>query len=260
MTEGPAGLLNLTPNYLPIMLLMVARISAMLLTTPILGSRTVPAMSKIGLALVLAFLLLPVTASKVVVPQTFAHLVVAMGKEIAIGLLAGFAVTLLYASLQIVSSLAGMQIGFGFSGTIDINSSAQSPILDPLFTGVATLIFLTGNFHHQFLIGIQGLFDMMPPNAFSFLNISPSGLIGLSASMFLVALRVVLPLLGAMLLTDLALGVLARTAPQMNVFFVGMPVKIGIGIFALIVMLPFVVRSVEFLFGGLVNDMVLILR
>lgn len=258
---GPtAGVLNLTPNYLTILVLMVVRVSAMLLTTPVLGARTVPAMTKIGLALVLSFVLLPLAAPNAVVPETFAHLVFALGKEIAIGLLAGLAVTLIYASLQIVASLAGTQIGFGFSGTVDINASSQASVLDHLFTGVATLIFLTGNFHHQFLIGMQALFDIMPPNAFSFFSITPSGLINLSASMFLAALRIVLPLLGALLLTDMALGVLARTAPQMNVFFVGMPMKIGIGIFALIVMMPFVVRSIEILFGGLVNDMVLILR
>ncbi len=257
---GPAGLLGLTPGYLTVLVLMVMRVSAMLLTSPILGSRTVPAMTKVGLAMVLAFVLLPITAPGTTVPETFAQLMVAMGKEIAIGLLAGFAVTLLFTSLQLVASLAGVQIGFGFSGTIDANTAGQAPVLDHLFTGIATLIFLTGNFHHQFLIGVQHLFSTMPPNGFSFLSISPSGLIELSANMFVAAMRMVLPLLGALLLTDLALGVLSRTAPQMNIFFVGMPVKIGIGIFALMIMLPFVVRGIEFLFSGIVNDMVLILR
>ncbi len=258
--DGPAGPLNVTPGYAVILLLMGGGISSMLLTTPILGARNVPAMTKVGLAMLLSVVLLPVAAPKAILPQNFAELAIAMGKEIAIGLLAGFAITLLYAALNLVASMAGVQIGFGFSGTVDINSSGQTPILDHLFTGLATLIFLTGNFHHQFLMGLQGLFDLAPPNAFSLLSVSSEGILALSASMFMVALRVVLPLLGVLLLTDLALGVLARTAPQMNVFFLGLPIKIGIGIFALIVMLPFVVRNIELLFGGIVNDMALILR
>lgn len=254
------GLVNLTPAYVVVLVLMTMRISAVLLTTPILGSRSVPALTKVGLAVVLALVLLPITAPKVDVPLSFAQFLMAMGKEVAIGLMAGFAISLLYAALQLVSSLAGIQIGFGFSGTIDINYAGQTPLLDPLFTGLATLIFLTGNFHHQFLIGVQGLFDMLPPNGFSLFSFSPDGLLQLSANMFVIALRVVLPLLGALLLTDLALGVMARTAPQMNVFFVGMPVKIGIGVFALAVMMPFVVSRIEIIFGSLASDMAVILR
>ncbi len=254
------GLLSLTPNYFTILFLMVVRVSAMLLTTPILGSRTVPAMSKVGLSVLLSFILLSTTAPKAVVPPTFGHLMVAIGKELLVGMLAGFAVTLVYAALQLVASLAGVQIGFGFSNTVDTTYGGQTPVLDHLFTGLATLIFLTGNFHHQFLIGTQALFDILPPNGFSFFSISPEGLVALSANMFLVAGQVVLPLVGALLLADLALGIMARTAPQMNVFFIGMPIKIAIGIFAIVVMLPFVVNRIELLFGRMVNDMVLILR
>lgn len=253
-------LFNLTPNYLVILFLMVVRLGALLLTTPVFGARTVPAMTKIGLAIVLSFILLPTTAEDAVLPPTFGHLIVAIGKELAVGLLAGFTVTLLFGSLQIAATLAGIQIGFGFSNTIDTTYSAQTPVLDHLFTGLATLIFLTGNFHHPFIAGIQALFDAMPPNAFSIYRISPDGLVTLSANMFLVAARIVLPLLGAMLLTDVALAVIARTAPQMNVFFVGMPIKIAIGIFIIMTMLPFVVNTVESLFGQMATDMALILR
>ncbi len=254
------ALLNLTPNYLVVMFLMVVRLGAMLLTTPILGARTVPAPGKIGLAIVLSFVLLPSAAPQAVLPPTFGHLLLAIGKETAVGLLAGFAVTLLFSSLQLVASLAGVQLGFGFSSTVDVTYTGQSPVLDHLFTGMATLIFLTGNFHHQFLIGAGHLFQTMPPNAFSFYSISPEGLVVLSANMFVIALRMVLPLLGALLLTEIALGVMARTAPQMNVFFVGMPVKIGIGIFAIMVMLPFVIGRIEALFGETAAAMALILR
>ncbi|MCL5961047.1 MAG: flagellar biosynthetic protein FliR [Chloroflexi bacterium] len=251
---------TLSPSYLIVLFLMVVRISALLMTTPILGARTVPAMSKIGLAILVSFILLPTTFSDAVVPSSFGYLIIAIGKELAVGLLAGFAVTLLYTSMQVVSSLAGIQMGFGFSGTIDVNYAGQAPVLDHLFSGLATLIFLSGNFHHTFLMGVQGLFDMMPPNAFSLARISPEGLISLSANMILVAVRIILPLLGAFLLTDVALGVLARTAPQMNVFFVGMPIKIAIGFIAIMVMLPFLVSKIDWLFGQTANDMALILR
>ncbi len=254
------ALLDLTPNYIVVMFLMVVRMGAMLLTVPILGSRTVPAPSKIGMAIVISFVLLPTAAANAVLPPTFGHLLVAIGKEMIVGLLVGMAVTLLFSAMQLVASLAGVQLGFGFSSTVDVSYTGQSPVLDHLFTGIATLIFLSGNFHHQFLIGAGQLFQTMPPNGFSVLRISPEGLILLSANMFLVALRMVLPLLGALILTELALGVMARTAPQMNVFFVGMPAKIGIGIFAIMVMLPFVIDRIEVLFGETASAMALILR
>lgn len=255
-----SALLNLNGNSLVILFLMVVRISALLMTTPILGARTVPSASKIGLAIILSLVLLPTTAESAVLPPTFGHLFVAIGKEVVIGLLAGFAITLLYTSLQVGASLVGVQIGFGFSSTIDANFAGQSPVLDHLFTGMATLIFLSGNFHHQFLMGVQGIFDILPPNSFSLARLSPEGLVSLSANMFISATRMVLPLVGALLLTDVALGIMARTAPQMNVFFVGMPVKIGLGVFAIILVLPFVVSHIEGLFGQMTSDIAFILR
>jgi flagellar biosynthetic protein FliR len=162
--------------------------------------------------------------------------------------------------LQAVAALAGVQIGFGFSNTVDINYDGQSPVLDHLFTGVATLIFFTGNFHHHFLIGANGLFSTMPPNAFSFDAISPDGLIRLSTDLFLVATRLSLPLIGALLLADVAMGLMARTSPQFNVFYIGMPIKMALGIFALVLMLPFVVNGIESLFGRIIGDISLIVR
>lgn len=253
-------LTNLNPGYLTIMLLMAVRIGALLLTTPAFGARTVPAINKIGFAIILSFVLLPTAAQNAILPPTFGHLIVAMGKETLIGLLAGFAVTLVFSSLQVLAALAGVQIGFGFSNTVDINYGGQSPVLDHLFTGMATLIFFTGNFHHQFLIGANGLFSTLPPNSFSIQAISPEGLLILSANIFLVATRMALPLIGALLLTDIAMGLMARTSPQFNVFYVGMPIKVALGIFALVLMLPFVVTGIETLFGRIAGDIDLIVR
>lgn len=261
MTMADTRLLaNLNPAYLTVMLLMTVRIGALLLTTPIFGARTVPAMNKVGFAVILSFVLLPTAAENAVLPPSFGHLLIAIGKETLIGLLAGLAVTMIFSTLQLVATLAGIQIGFGFSNTIDINYSGQSPVLDHLFTGLATLIFFTGNFHHQFLIGANGLFSTMPPNSFSLQAISPEGLLVLSTNIFLVATRMALPLLGALLLTDIAMGLMARTSPQFNVFYVGMPIKLALGIFALVLMLPFVVNGIENLLGRIAGDIALIVR
>lgn len=251
---------SLTPDVLAVMFLMSVRISALFLTIPVFSSRAVPVMTKVGLAIVISVVLLPTTAPNAVVPETLGHLAIAVGKELVVGVLAGFAVSLLFASLNVAASIAGIEVGFGFSNTIDLTYSGQSTALDQLFTGMAALIFLTGNFHHPFLAGVQGLFDVMPPNAFSLYRVSQQGLVELSANMFLVALRIVLPLMGALLLTEVAMGIIARTAPQMNVFFVGLPIKIALGIIALIIMLPFVVNGIEGLLSHMSRDMALILR
>jgi len=255
-----SALPTLSSSYAIILFLMTVRTSALLLTTPIFGARTVPSVTKIGLALVLSLVLLPTTAAHAIAPESFGSLLVAIGKETLVGLLAGLAVTLLYATLQIVATLASQQIGFGFAGTVDIEFAGQSPILDHLFTGMATLVFLTGNFHHLFLMGIQRLFDAMPLGAFSFSRTSPEALVRLSADMFLVAVQIVLPLVGALLLTEVALGVISKTAPQMNVFFVGMPIKIAVGILAIILVMPFVVDRTETLFGNVAQAMALVIR
>lgn len=252
--------ITLAAEYLVVLFLMVARTGALLLSAPIFGARVVPPANKIALAIALSVLLLPNVVQRAVVPPTFSHLLLAIGKEIAIGLLAGFVVTMLYGALQMAASFASVQIGFGFSSTVDTTFTEQTPVLDHLFTGLATLIFLSANFHHQFLAGIQGLFDAVPPNTLALSQVSPDGLVALSTQMFIVAVRIVLPLLAALLLTEIALGIMSRTAPQMNVFFVGMPVKIAIGIFAIIVMLPFVVNVMELLFGGIARDMTVILH
>lgn len=252
--------LNLNTNNLIVLFLMAMRIGSLLLTTPIFGARTVPPMIKIGLSLVLAFVLLPTIASDAVIPQSLGQTVIAIGKELLVGLLAGFAVTLVFTSLQIGAGIAGVQIGFGFSSTVDTTFSGQSPVLDHLFTGVATLLFLVTNLHHPFLLGVRGLFDVIPVNSLAVTKLSAESLIGMSASMFVASVRIVFPLVGALLLTDIAMAVIARTAPQMNIFFVGMPIKVAIGFLALIVLLPFLATNIENLFNGLARDMILILR
>lgn len=250
-------LLSSSPTQLQFFFLVAARIGAMLLTMPIFGSRIVPAVPKIGLGLLVAFALMPtIPALATPLPEGLAYLLV-LGQELLVGALAGFAINLIFTAVHMAGSLAGMQLGLGIE-SVGIMEDSRGPALEQYYTMFATLIFLATNSHHQVLIGMRSLFDIVPLGSFIANALMGERLVVLSASMFAIAGRIALPIMGALLLTDIAMALLARIAPQMNIFFIGLPLKQVVGLYSIVLTLPLLAIQAEKVFGGLASNVYLL--
>jgi flagellar biosynthetic protein FliR len=171
--------------------------------------------------------------------------------ELLVGLLAGFAVTLIFGSIQFAAGLIGINSGFSFAGTINPMFDQGGGVIETFFTSLALLVFVQINGHHLFLIGLMQLFEVVPVGEVTRLPGSLDTLLSLSSGLFSAGLKLALPVMAALLLADLALGLLSRVAPQFNLFALEMPVKMLLGLVTLAVVLPVFVPRMSAIFRTL---------
>jgi flagellar biosynthetic protein FliR len=213
--------------------LALARILAIIIHVPVLGGRSVPDPIKIGFGLALAMVMLP---WQPLPPEADSLSSVAfgfaMGKEVLVGTLAGYAAVLTFGAVQITGNL--MSLGSGFEAGHILNPALEDSgsSIDQVLLITAFLLFLVFNGHHAFLLGLQRTFTLIPLNS-PLPELEAGPLMRLASGMILAGVQMALPVMGTLLLADLTLGLLAKVAPQVQVFFLGVPLKIGLGLLAL---------------------------
>jgi flagellar biosynthetic protein FliR len=231
---------DLTANQLGGFILVFMRSSGIFFLTPVIGSKNVPVQIKIGLSLFLAIVAFPFiklpTSLNLDSPIMFA---LAIGKELSVGLLIGYVGLLFFSAILIAGQLIDLQMGFGLVNVIDPMQQIQVPVMGQLKYLIAVLIFLSINGHHWFITALSKSFQLVPIGTFSFTPRLTMAAISSFTEVFALALKLCAPIVATLLLVDIALGILARTMPQMNVFIVGFPVKIAMGLATFILILPF---------------------
>ncbi len=237
-------------NQLGFFLLIFARMSGIFSSAPVFGARNVPLIVKAGLSLLIAYILLPLlTRANIVIPDALLPYVALVIGEFLIGLIMGFACSFIFYGIQMAGTLLDTQIGFGMVNVIDPQFGQQVPLIGNFKYILAILVFLTSNSHHLFLSAIVYSFSSIPVTQATFPPDLADIIVDMVVAIFIVAVKISLPVVVALLLTDVALGILARTMPQMNIFVVGMPGKIIVGIFVLSLALPFYILFLEVIFS-----------
>ena len=222
-------------------LLVLIRISGMLVTAPILSQRSIPAQAKIGLAFTVSLILFPLHASHLVIPTDLIQFAVIAGQELILGLMLGFVATLVFTSLQMAGEYISMQMGLSISSVLDLVSGTQVPALGQLYFYMAVLLFLSLNIHHALILGVEKSFSKIPVGEFvTSGGVMAERFITLTGDMFTLALMIALPVMGILLVTEVCLGFMAKVMPQMNIFMVGLPMKVGVGLVIFGVSLPYV--------------------
>jgi len=236
---------------LNLFLIVFARMAGIFLIAPVFGSRYLPAQLKIGFALVTTAVLTPVVASRVgQVPDPWSAPVryaVTLVSETGIGLVLGYATLLILMTVQVAGQFIDLQMGFGIVNVVDPLSDAPVPLVGNFKYLLAILVFLAVNGHHFLLEALVASYDLVALGQAVYGGLLVSRITDLFSSMFLVAVKLALPVVGTLFLTDVALGIIARTVPQMNILVLGLSVKIIVGIVVLLLLLP----AYVFLLGGL---------
>ena len=226
--------------------LVFARIVAMVLTMPVLSARTVPAVAKIGLAVFAAAAVAPsVAGAGYPLPADGLQFALTLAGEALIGVLIGLFITVMFSALQVAGQMVSLHVGFGAAEVFDPLTQAPVPLLGQFFHLMAVFVFLiTGAFHKLFLLGVSRSFGWVRPSDLAGAQTELIDLFARSLGGLLqAALTIALPILGTMLLVWVALGLLARTAPQMSPFVLGLPVSIGVGLVVLAITLPFLLEA-----------------
>ncbi len=242
---GGSELFALSAAYVSHLLLAAIRVLGAIAFYPLLGSARVPMRARVGLGIFATLVLFPFGTPDL---EMLAVGPLEVAGELLVGLLAGFAVTLIFGSIQFAAGLIGINSGFSFAATINPMFEQGGGVIETFFTSLALLVFVQINGHHLFLAGLRELFDVLPVGQVTRLPGGADRLLELSASLFSVGLKLSLPVLAALLLADLAFGLLARVAPQFNLFALEMPVKMLLGVGTLAIVLPVLVPRMAAIF------------
>lgn len=231
-------------------LLILVRVIGILAATPFFGSRNIPAMLKVGLAGLTSFFLLPtVQAPQEVLTAGLGETAGFIITEMLIGFAMGFILSLFFMVVQMAGQMMDVPMGFSMVNVLDPLQGQQVPILGQFQYVIAIVTFLTINGHHLILKALTDSFDLIPLGGWSywpgFVEICTTAF----SSAFTLGFQIALPVVATLLLVDIALGLIARTVPQMNVFILGFPLKIGIGLFLVLLLLPVYVVILQNLFS-----------
>jgi len=252
---------NISLPQLQLFFLVFLRVGAILMSIPVFDSRSIPVFFKIALALATSIILFPMLELE---PLPMATNLLAMGVsvagEILFGLVIGFSVKLIFAGIQLAGQLAGYQMGMALANVMDPATSQQVPLLAQFNNLIGLLIFITINAHYWFIKALSYSFQVVPPLSVNFSGSLMEHLIKMSGNMFAIGIQVGAPVIAALLVTSVAFGLIARTVPQMNVFIVAMPLKIGVGLLFLGFSLPYFAAFLKTVFGGLGQHIIIMLR
>ena len=249
-----------TSNTIQLFLLVFVRIAGMIFLLPVFGATNVPITIKIGLSAVLTVLCFPLMALKgpVALPPHIIMFVIMVLKEIAIGLIIGFAASLLFTVIQFAGHLADSQMGFTFVELVDPFTDMPVTTLGQFQILIFTILFLLLNGHYFLLLAIQKSFEVIPLGGAShlFAGRTLEQLIVMTGDIFVLAMRLAAPVFSILLVTTVALGIVSRTVPQLNIFFMGMPISIIVGLGMTILTLPMLAHLFKTMVESMTTDIV----
>lgn len=224
-------MLNL--SSLPLFLLVLVRVLAFFVTMPLFSYRTITTPFKAGLAFFLALIMV----STMEVPDLSfdIHYILLLVKEIVVGVFTGLIAYMILSAIQIAGGFIDFQMGFAIANVIDPQTGAQSPLTGQYFYIISLLFLLSVDGHHLLIDGIYYSYQLIPAD--KLLSIGDQQfadfVINVLSQLFLIAFQMAIPVVGCLFLVDLALGMIAKSVPQMNVFVVGMPLKIFVSFVAI---------------------------
>ncbi len=226
-------------NNIELFLLIFVRMTGLFVTAPIFGRRNIPVYFKIGFAFTTALLMANVIkVGHIVDTDNFMIYALYILKEFAVGLVIGFIAYAVFTSIYIAGQIIDMQIGFGMVNVLDPLSNIQVPVTANLYFMTAMIIFLVTNGHHMLIKALYQSFDIVPLGSAVIGPGMVDNIIIVFQNMFSVAFRIAAPIVAAVIITDVVLGIISKTIPQMNVFVLGMPLKVLLGVIIVLITIP----------------------
>jgi len=212
-------------------LFVFLRVGALILFVPVFGSRQIPASLKIGFSLFLAIVIFPLVQGRPLPePQGIFQLSTFLIADVTIGLGIAFITRLIFTAVQIAGTVVDFQMGFGVVNVIDPQTDTQVSVTAQFHNILAILIFLAVDAHHFIIQAIVESFFIINPAEINFSGITPGYMLYLFSATFTTAVKIAAPVMAILFFLSVGLGLVARTVPQMNVFIVGFPLQIGVGL------------------------------
>lgn len=240
-----------------ILLLIFIRVTGLFVVSPLFGRRNIPAYYKVCFSFLFAIILTYI----VPVPDLGSYnsllaFVLLAGKEFMVGLMLGYISYFITTAIYIAGQMIDMHIGFGMVNVFDPVTNIQIPITSNVYYIIAMMMLLIIDGQHLIILSLVDSFTLFPIGSKIVLEQSLIDFsIDIITSVFTISFKIAAPITAAILIADIALGIIAKTVPQMNVFVVGMPLKILVGLIVIFATLGTFRNIVHVLMGGMYEEM-----
>ncbi len=225
--------------WMVMLLWPAARLLAMVSVAPLFGHRSIPIRVKVGLGLLLSVAVAPGMPPLPDVTPFSGDGVLVLVQQILIGLAIGFSMRLVFAAVELAGELAALSMGLSFSSFFDPLSQSQASSISQFFGWLALMVFVSSNLHLALLATLVNSFTVLPVSALPPSSAPFAALAGMGGQVFALGLQLALPIIAALLVTNLALGILNKAAPQLNLFGIGFPLTLGVGFVMISLVLPY---------------------
>jgi flagellar biosynthetic protein FliR len=240
--------------------LIFVRVASILWLIPLFAVRNVSTYFKVAFSLVVTFLLMEVVPPpSVPIDEPYLFLLV-VGREALLGMTIGFSIRVLFAGIQAAGEMVSIQTGFSFARIMDPFSGNQVGILDQFQYLLALMVFFSVDGHHLIIRGLADSYRQLPLGTPGVSKGLIDYIITSTGSIFSLGLKIGAPVIVALLLIELSLGLLSRMMPQMNIFVEGLPVKVFLALTILSLSLSFIVPTIAGVFSGIGTEFGRVLR
>jgi flagellar biosynthetic protein FliR len=213
------------------------RVAALVMTAPIFSDSGMPQIVRVGLALVVTIVIAPGLPVTTVSPFSGAGIALVL-EQVLIGAAIGFALQVAFAAVTMAGDMIGLQMGLSFASFVDPENNESAPIIGGFLSILLMLYFLSMNGHLQMIAALADTFRSLPVTG-GHLGLSGiSSILAAAGDIFVAGFRIALPVIATMLIANLTLGMLMRTAPQVNLLAIGFPLTLALGFLVLTLMLP----------------------
>jgi len=226
----------------------LTRILGLIAAAPVYGNASVPVPVKVLLGVLICLAIAPaVPAGPALDPTSYAGLLILV-QQLLIGLAMGFAMRIVFAAVEFAGEVASLTMGLGFATFFDPQTQGRSSGISQFLALVVTMVFLAANAHLALIEALAESFVRMPVAPAPWSAAAPLELARWGAAIFASGFQLSLPIVAALLVTNIALGILTRAAPQLNLFGIGFPISLGVGLLVLSLALPYLTGPVQALF------------
>ena len=217
----------------------LSRILGLFSSSPLFSISNFPMMARVGMGLAITILIAPLLPPHSLEdPFSFAGLA-SLVNQFIIGITIGFVIRIFFTAIEMTGNLIGMSMGMGFASFYDPQTQSQTQVISQFFSMILILLFINTDLHLLVIESLVNSFYVIPFDQLS-LNIKGfKDVAFLGAKIFSIGLQLSLPLVTALLITNIALGVLTKAAPQLNIFGIGFPITMAVGLVMMLISLPY---------------------
>jgi flagellar biosynthesis protein FliR len=243
-----------------IFIVVLARVGGLVTFAPFWSHRAASTKIRIVFAFVLALALTPIMMDRMATPSAaVSDMVIILAGEIAIGMIFGFVGSIVFSGFEVAAHFLASQMGFSLAGTIDPSTQAQTTAFGTIAQMLGLMTLLATNGHYWFLTATVKSFSTTVPGSFAFSPELLDIILRLSANALVVGVTLAAPAIIVLLAVEFALEIFGRTAPQFQVFILGFPLKIGIGLWLVGASLYFLPAAFRDVLGNLSHGLAQVL-